>query len=308
MLRRRTNSFRPADGVPERGLGPVTPGLQRLDAGIKVFRVEERLRQHRVACAFQDLDHVEGQRRESGMPLATAEENPGVPLRDGACLVEQRHEPAANELVVAQTVVGAHIRFPYLANARWLGPQTQNVMIVVLQDHPAARLDGAHHVRYHGQRTGDVFEHKTGVRDVERSPFIITQRQRHGIAATEVDESFLAFVPCQSEGFGELLLVALDGQRTCTPAGGARQEPRELAESAAHVEHVLAVAQSQFLQAGFIDQVVQLGEPPLFLCGSSMNVAGGILVLAHNIHYGFSARHEQTLPGRDFPLQQKDSS
>src|SRR6266481_5282781 len=89
MLRQRTNSFSPTDGVPERGLGPVTPGLQRLDAGIKVFCIEERLRQHRVACAFQDLDHVEGQRRESGMALAATEENPRVPLGNSACLVQQ---------------------------------------------------------------------------------------------------------------------------------------------------------------------------------------------------------------------------
>src|SRR5438552_1217315 len=98
MLRRRTNSFSPTDGVPERGLGPVTPGLQRLDAGIKVFRIEERLRQHRAACAFQDLDHVQRECGEGRMSLAAAEENPRVPLGNGACLVEQSHKPAANEL------------------------------------------------------------------------------------------------------------------------------------------------------------------------------------------------------------------
>src|SRR5438132_10736290 len=205
-----------------------------------------------MARPFQDLHHVECQRRKGWMPVAASEKDPGISRWHCARLVKQGRQPPSNEGIISQAIVGSDIRFPYLPNAWRLGPETQDVMIVVFQNNSATRFHRVHHVVHDSQWVGNMFEDKAGVSQVKGTPFILAQRQRESVTAAKIHQSFFPSLPGEADGLGALTFVSLTSYDVGPSAGRARQQARKLAKPAADIENMLAAAQSQFLQARLI--------------------------------------------------------
>src|SRR5262249_44478128 len=70
---------------------------------------------------------------------ASTEEKPRVSHRCRARAHEKRHQSMAHARIVTDTIVGAQICRPKPSKTWRLGPESMNVVSIVLQDDPAAR-------------------------------------------------------------------------------------------------------------------------------------------------------------------------
>jgi hypothetical protein len=86
--------------------------------------------------------------------------------------VEQGDEPAANEWIVAEVVIGPDIGLPQRHDARRFRPKSQKIVIIVCEDNSAARSNGTDHRGDNRQRIGYVLEQVARVRNIERAPFV----------------------------------------------------------------------------------------------------------------------------------------
>jgi len=136
-------------------------------------------------------------------------------------------------------------------------------VVVVLQDDPPARTNGARHSLHDAPGFRDMLQEKAGVRDVKRAPLAASQRQLERVALAPLRQPGLAGGPGRPRRPGNLLAAALDAEDTAGRAGGARHGARELAQPASHLENALAAAQTQLAQRRPVDQIVEPAQAPL---------------------------------------------
>ncbi len=90
----------------------MTPGSESRHPFIIVLAVEQALGENGFACAFEYMDHVFHNRFEGAVAEATAEENPRVPNRTRARIMQQGDKTTAHIRVIAQSVVAANVSVP----------------------------------------------------------------------------------------------------------------------------------------------------------------------------------------------------
>ena len=187
--------------------------------------------------------------------------------------MQERDQPASDRRIVPQPVETPDVRPPQRREAGRLGPQPQDVMVVVFQDDPASRPHGPRHGAHHGERIGEVLEEETGVGHVERSPFGPAERQVEGVAPAPFDETSLAPGAGGAHGGADLLGAALDPEDAAGMSRRARHGAGELPEAAADLQDPLAPPQPDLRQRRSVDQVVETGEPRLLARIGAVQVA-----------------------------------
>ena len=179
--------------------------------------------------------------------------------------MQERYEPAPDERIAAEPIVGALEGSPERGESRRFGPGAEHVMIVVLQHHAPAAPDRPHHVPHDPQRIADVLEHESRVRKVEGAPFVVAQRRIEHVAAAQIEK------PVARSAF-ELLVAPLDPDEP--HAGGLRHRERELPEAGAEVDDPLSAPQRELAQRRLVHEVVEEREPFLLGGRGAVQVGG----------------------------------
>lgn len=147
----------------------------------------------RVADAFENAGGVIDEALEKfRLAGAGPEEGPGVADGLGAAFDQQLHEAMADDGVVTDAIVGAHVGGPELREAQRLGPEAKRVVGIVLENDAPTGADSADHFADHGGRVGDMFEEEAGVSNIKRAVFVGCEGELIGGALAEIDEDCFA--------------------------------------------------------------------------------------------------------------------
>ncbi len=104
-----------------------------------------------------------------------------------------------------------------------------------------------------------MFEHKTGVNDIERPPLVVAKRKLRNITLPEFDEIVFPIFLCLIRRLLELRAVPIDADDAPVRCGGPRHRPCELSKPAADVENSIAPFDPHRLERGVIEKVVEEG-------------------------------------------------
>jgi hypothetical protein len=222
--------------------------------------------------SVHDADEVLDHRLEVGAARAAPEVQTAVAPGAGARPVQQVHQMASDERVLALALVRQVIGAPQIEQAGRLGPQAKDHVVVVLEDDAPAGPDRPDHLAHHREWIRDVLEHEARVRDVEGAPLVVDQGQLRGVAPAQVEQMLLAVILRLFQRLGQLRLTALNAQNLAAQSDLARQKARELAQTGAHVEHALALAQLESPERVPVEQRVQPRKPLLLLGTGAMHV------------------------------------
>ena len=132
-----------------------------------------------------------------------------------------------------------------------------------------------------------MLEQKTRVRDVEAAPLVVGERELYCITLPELDLAFATDAACPLHRFAKLSGVPLDAHDAATGGNDAPDGDRELTETTPHIEDVVAGAQAHGLERRFIEEIVQKGQPPLFIRVGAVNVSSvfGSHKVARALHF-----------------------
>src|SRR5262245_52931952 len=141
-----SHPFRPTERVPDGRIGAAAPLADGAHGAIKASGVEAERSSDNLPGGFDHADGIANKSRELTGPGTGAKKDPMIPARFCTSLAEERYQTPAHKRIATQVPVGAHIDIPEFRETRGFRPQTHDLMIIVGQDNPAARADGADHL------------------------------------------------------------------------------------------------------------------------------------------------------------------
>ena len=168
--------------------GRMLQSFRALIASVECKLGDPRRGNDERACPDQDSLQVLDDVGKSRVPGASPEKHPVISDRNRTGLMEELDQSAADVRVVSEAVVASDVALPDRQEPGGLGPKPEDVMIVIGQDEPATRSEGASHRPNHSERVRNVLEQVAGVHHVKRAPFFISKGEIEGIARPELDQ------------------------------------------------------------------------------------------------------------------------
>src|SRR5262245_38033114 len=172
-----TPALRPARRIPQGGGRVIVPGSQALHARLELIPIDRSRLHHRFPRALKRFDHDVQERTKGRAAGAGADRQAGAPLGCGTGIMQEIHQTAPDEWIESLTRAPTDITALHRLVSVRFRPETNESVIIVLDDDASTRPNGPGHFRDHLFRTVHLAEHKASVRDVEASPFILRERQ-----------------------------------------------------------------------------------------------------------------------------------
>ena len=250
------------------------PFLKSADTRVEGLLIQKSFGEDRVFGSLESGDQVGSDSLESLISSAAPEEDATVAKRGQSSLSEQRHESTPDVGVITKLLEGTDVGIPEGTETSGLGPGTKVAVIVVGDEHSSAGTKRTDHLRYDRSRVGNMLQEKASMSDVEATPFRLVQWKLQRIALAKLHKSRLARTVGESFGLRKLLLISLHADHLSRAAHGASHQTRELTKPAAEIQDSLSGTETELSQAGLIQDVVEQGQPVLFLRRTAMNVLG----------------------------------
>jgi hypothetical protein len=105
--------------------------------------------------------------------VAAAKELPIIACRARAGIDEKANQSPSNVGVESEGTVRVDIPLPERIKPHDCGPEPQDIVVVVLEDDPAARPDSAKHLAHRGPGIGNMLEQEARMGNIEASPLLV---------------------------------------------------------------------------------------------------------------------------------------
>ncbi len=179
--------------------------------------------------------------------------------------MQEAGQAAADVRVAARPLVRSEVGPPERGESRRLRPQAHHLVVVVLQDHPAAGPCRVDHPPDHREGIGHVLQDEAGVDDVKGPPFTLVQGKGEGVPPADLHEPFLCCRRARRTA-SEICSALCSMPTTRSRGPAARAMARVRCASPQPTSSTRSPPESpQCVQGALVQEIVHQAEAPLFL-------------------------------------------